>query len=43
MKACELCGKEGGGVRHAKHTACFSCIDKMLEFAVTAGMRFDNE
>jgi hypothetical protein len=40
---CELCGEVSTGMRHAKHTACFSCIDKVLEFAITAGMRFEEE
>jgi len=30
-------------MRHAKRTACFNCIDQMLEFAITAEMRFENE
>lgn len=41
MKACELCGKvKLDGMRFSKRNACFSCIDKMLEFGITAGMRF---
>ena len=43
MKECELCGKKGSGMRHAKRVACFECIDKVLEFAITAEMRFENE
>lgn len=41
MRACELCGsKKADDMRFAKRAACFSCIDKVLEFAITAGMRF---
>jgi len=43
MRVCELCGKVSTGMRHAKHTTCFVCIDKVLEFAITAGMRFEEE
>jgi hypothetical protein len=43
-KECELCGsKKDNGMRFSKRVACFGCIDKMLEFAVTSGMRFENE
>lgn len=41
---CELCGIEtNNGMRHAKRSVCFECIDKVLEFAITSGMRFDDE
>lgn len=30
-------------MRYAKRAVCFTCLDKMIEFAVTAGMRFDDE
>jgi hypothetical protein len=40
-KECELCGSTDSGMRHAKRVACFQCIDKMLEFSITAGMRLD--
>jgi hypothetical protein len=41
-RACELCGYAGNsGMRHTKRTACSSCIDKVIEFAITAGMRFE--
>lgn len=43
MKACELCGKKSGGLRHTRYTACPLCLDKLLEFAITAEMRFENE
>jgi hypothetical protein len=44
MKVCELCGSEKvNGIRYAKRVACFRCIDKVLEFAITAGMRFEDE
>ena len=44
MKECELCGSTtNSGMRHAKRVACFQCIDKVLEFSITAGMRFDHE
>jgi hypothetical protein len=44
-RLCELCGWDKGGIamRYAKRAVCFSCIDKVLEFAVTAGMRFDTD
>jgi len=44
-RPCELCGWDKGGIamRYSKRAACLSCIDKLLEFAVTAEMRFDNE
>lgn len=44
-RPCELCGWDKGGIamRYSKRAVCFSCIDKMLEFAVTAGMRFDDD
>ena len=42
-KPWELCGWDKGGIamRYGKRTACFMCIDKTLEFAITSGMRFD--
>jgi len=44
MKACELCGEvKLDGMRYAKRSACFSCIDKMIEFGVTAGMNFKED
>jgi hypothetical protein len=40
-KPCELCGQiRVDGMRFAKRAACLSCIDKMLEFGITAGMSF---
>lgn len=44
-RPCELCGWDKGGIamRYNKRAVCLSCIDKVLEFAITAGMRFDNE
>jgi|TARA_R100000482_G_C5127637_1_gene149723 hypothetical protein len=43
-RACELCGsKTDNGMRYAKHVACFRCIDKVVEFAITAGMRFEDD
>ena len=29
------------GMRFSKRAACFPCIDRLLEFAVTAGMFFE--
>ncbi len=44
MRECELCGsKRIDNTRFAKHVSCFRCIDKILEFAVSAGMRFEDE
>jgi hypothetical protein len=44
MKPCELCGEVCvEGMRFAKHAACFICIDKVVEFAVTAGMSFKED
>lgn len=42
---CELCGYDKGGIamRYQKRPVCHSCIDKLVEFALTAGMRFDND
>lgn len=41
-KECELCGiKTNSGMRHSKYSVCFGCIDKVLDFAITAGMRFE--
>ena len=41
MRACELCGaNKVHDMRFAKRASCFSCIDKVLEFAITAGMSF---
>jgi hypothetical protein len=42
-RQCELCGYDKGSVamRYAKRAVCFSCIDKVLDFAITSGMRFD--
>ena len=40
MRECELCGtKKLNGMRFAKRAACFQCIDKVLEFCITAGMK----
>ena len=40
MRKCELCGtKKLNGMRFAKRAACFRCIDKVLEFCITAGMK----
>jgi len=42
MKLCQLCGTtSNSGMRHAKVVACFVCIDKVLDFAVSAGMQFE--
>lgn len=39
---CQLCGTfSTTGMRYAKVRACFVCIDKVLDFAVSAGMRFE--
>ena len=35
--------KTDNSIRYAKHVACFRCIDKVLEFAITAGMRFEDD
>lgn len=44
MKVCELCGKiKIDGMRYGKHAVCFRCVDKVIEFAITAGMRFDED
>ncbi len=43
-KACELCGYVGSeGMNHGAHSVCFSCIGKVIHFAVTAGMRFERK
>ena len=40
MRECELCGiKKTDDMRFAKRVACFQCIDKVLEFCITAGMK----
>ena len=40
MKPCELCGIIQQGMRYAKRATCFDCIDKVVEFAVTAGLSY---
>jgi len=41
---CELCDRKClSGLKHSKHTVCHACIDKVIEFAITAEMRFENE
>jgi hypothetical protein len=41
MKTCELCGVfRPQGMRYAKHMVCFDCIDKTIEFAITAGLSY---
>tara|TARA_Y100001938_G_scaffold150386_1_gene241083 strand:+ start:8028 stop:8183 length:156 start_codon:yes stop_codon:yes gene_type:complete len=40
MRECELCGiKKPHDMRFAKRAACSECIDKVLEFCITAGMK----
>ena len=29
---CVICGLNTTGMRHAKYSTCFSCIDKAIEF-----------
>lgn len=42
MRPCELCNQvKTDGVRYSKRAACFTCIDKALEFVITAGMSFE--
>jgi hypothetical protein len=44
VKCCELCGTYSvTDMRYSKRTACFKCIDKILEFAITSGMVFEDE
>ena len=31
-RECEVCGQiQNSGMRHAKRSVCFSCIDKVIE------------
>ncbi|MDA8837847.1 hypothetical protein N9N26_01125 [Candidatus Poseidoniales archaeon] len=42
MKKCQLCGAiTSRRVFEAKVTSCFACVEKLLDFAITAGMRFE--
>ena len=35
-RLCEICGKlDSSGMRHAKRSACFPCIDEAIEFVIT--------
>ena len=44
MRKCELCDEvDHSGMRYAKYSICFKCIDALSEFAVTSGMRFQHE
>mgnify|MGYP007072323611 CR=1 FL=1 len=44
MKPCELCCRVvTSGMRYSKRAACFKCIDKLLEFAITAGMSYKGD
>lgn len=44
MKPCELCGQVlTSGMRYSKRAACFKCIDKLLEFALTAGISYKGD
>lgn len=44
MKPCELCGRVvTSGIRYSKRATCFKCIDKLVEFAVTAGISYKGD
>ena len=41
-RACELCGYIGtSGMHHGVHTVCNNCMWKVVKFAVSAGMKFE--
>ena len=41
-RECALCGYTGSdGMHHGVHTVCFRCLSKVIDFAVTAEMRFE--
>ena len=41
-RQCALCGYTGSdGMHHGVHTVCFRCLSKVIDFAVTAEMRFE--
>lgn len=53
-KMCELCGKEPDASTkvfgkkflqcpNGKNYVCGHCLGKLVDFAITAGMRFDDE
>jgi hypothetical protein len=42
MRSCELCGTmRTDNMRCAKRATCFQCIDRVIEFAITAGMELN--
>jgi len=44
MRPCELCDEVvTSGMRYSKRAVCFKCIDKVLEFAITAGMSYKGD
>ena len=44
MKPCELCNQtKTDGMRYATRVACLQCIDKALEFVITAGLSFEGD
>ena len=43
MKQCQLCNAIKTDIRQAKVLSCTTCLDKLLEFAITAGIRFEKE
>ena len=44
MKPCELCGRVvTSGMRYSKRATCFKCFDKLVEFAVTAGISYKGD
>lgn len=41
-KKCALCGKiTNNSITRPNHNVCFFCIGKLIDFAITAGMRFE--
>lgn len=53
-KACELCGKKPSAsttiysnefldIPNGKNYVCGHCFGKLVDFAITTGMRFDDE
>ena len=44
MRPCELCNQtKTDGMRYATRVACLQCIDKALEFVITAGLSYKGD
>lgn len=43
MRQCELCRTVGSGMHHGVHTVCNNCMWEVVKFAISSGMKFDEE